>query len=200
MKHFRKNWNLRPPLQTKSIHSSIVNHHNGKPPEEPSLLEATLPWGHSLGDTAQLGRCHRLYRAFQKSPVELLRHCVQSNNPTPPSKWQDIRAGLKRTRAQSTSIQPGSMPLSYPCAHRSQATAAAHQPSKATQERFEFEGRGIKDGGGAGQGRRLQFVSHCPLPRSRTIAWAVMSVGAHYTRDGIKAEITEIQPSVQSRV
>lgn len=24
--------------------------------------------------------------------------------------------------------------------------------------------------------------------------WAVMSVGAHYTRDGIKAEITEIQP------
>lgn len=59
---------------------------------------------------------------------------------------------------------------------------------------LSLRGRASRTRGRAGQGRRLQFFSRCPLPCSRTTMWAVMSVGAHYTRDGIKAEITEIQP------
>lgn len=106
----------------------------------------------NLRDTAQLGRCHWLSGAFQKGPVELLRHCVQSNHPTPPSKWQGIRVGLKGTRAQYTSIHPGKhhspihmftgqgrrqLLISYPRPHRRDVSLGEHRGSGVGQDRVE---------------------------------------------------------------
>lgn len=109
----------REPLEKLSGRTCTSGHHcRLNPPTPPSsvttvgndqeshLRSSQSTWT-NLGDTDQLGRCHWLSRKFQKGPVELLGHCVQSNNPTHPSKWQDIRAGLKGTRAQYTSIYLG---------------------------------------------------------------------------------------------
>lgn len=49
--------------------------------------------------------------------------------------------------------------------------------------------------GGMGQGKRFQFFSHCPLPCSRTIVWAALSIRGCYTTEDTVAELTKVQPA-----
>lgn len=148
MKNLKKNLKLRPPLQTESTRSSSISHHNEKPPEEPSLLQPV--YLDKLRGHSSAGQVPPAFWGISERPRELLRHCVQSNHPTPPSKWQDIRVGLKGTRAQYTSIHPGrhhspihmstgrgrrQLLISYLRPHRRDVSLGEHRGSGVGQDR-----------------------------------------------------------------